>query len=82
MDSATRDLCDFIMQPYEKSDVRNKEQELIAQDIFILGNQLSPEQKVRFIALLDRINNADSQAYYEAFEKGMLVALHCLIKSN
>ena len=76
------ELCDCVMQPYEKSDAKDMEQELIAIDISFFANQLLPEQKAQFVLLLDRINNSDSQAYYKAFEKGMQVAMVLFSKND
>lgn len=80
--SIISELCDCVMQSYEESDARDMEQELIAKDISSLANQLVPEHKAQLVSLLDRINNADSQAYYKAFENGMQVAMVLFSKTD
>ncbi len=64
-----RTLCDMMCQDNEASD------DLIVEKIMAFRQMIPREQGVVLNKLLDDINNADSEAKYEAFEKGFLLGL-------
>lgn len=48
--------------------------DVIADQIANVKQSLPREQRILLNRLLDNINSADSEAKYEAFEKGLLLA--------
>jgi hypothetical protein len=64
-----RDVCDAICQDATLVD------NAIVEQIKVVRQLLPKEKGVLLNRLLDGINDADSEAKYEAFEKGFLLGL-------
>lgn len=64
-----RNICDVMCHDAVPMD------DAIAERIKAFQQLISREQKMLLNRLLDDINNADSEAKYEAFEKGFLLGL-------
>lgn len=64
-----RNICDLMCQDAVSMD------DVIADQIANVRQLLPGEQRILLNRLLDNINSADSEAKYEAFEKGLLWGL-------
>lgn len=64
-----RNICDLMCQDAVPMD------DVIADQIANVRQSLPREQRILLNRLLDNINSADSEAKYEAFEKGLLWGL-------
>lgn len=64
-----RNICDLMCQDAVSMD------DVIADQIANVRQLLPGEQRILLNRLLDNINSADSEAKYEAFEKGLLLGL-------